>query len=351
MIDQPDKQVRMELNAVLARKPVVVLVGPTAIGKTEIAVLLAKAMGTEVLTADSRQVYRGMDIGTDKPSLTVRSGVPHHMIDLVDPDQVFNAGAYRRQALQEIDRMHHDGRIPLVVGGTGLYIRALLRGLWPAPPTDWLLRRQLEGEARVQGMEYLHQKLARVDPQLANRLHPHDQSKIIRALEVYQVLGRPLSEVHQRHAFSDQPFSSLIVGLARDRQALYQRIDERVETQLAQGLVQETQQLLDQGYGRHLGSMKGLGYKQIAGYLQGEYDYAEAVRRLKRDTRHYAKRQLTWFRKEPSVSWLTIDQQESPAQISERIISLVHHFVSQREPSTGLEKCLPTRTITQAKAS
>lgn len=351
MNDQRDKQARMGLDAVLTRKPVVVLVGPTAIGKTEIAVVLAKAMDTEVLTADSRQVYRGMDIGTDKPSLAVRSGVPHRLIDLVDPDQAFNAGAYRRQALQEIDRMHHDGRIPLVVGGTGLYIRALIRGLWPAPPTDWILRRQLEGEARAQGIEYLHQKLARVDPQLANRLHPHDQSKIIRALEVFQVLGRPLSEVHQRHAFSDQPFSCLIVGLTRDRQALYQRIDERVEAQLAKGLVQETQRLLDKGYGRDLGSMKGLGYKQIAGYLQGEYDYAEAVRRLKRDTRHYAKRQLTWFRKEPSVSWLAIDQQESPAQVAERIISLVHHFVSQREPSVGLARTLPTRTITQAKAS
>jgi len=316
-------------------KPLVVLVGPTAVGKSQVAILLAKALGTAVLAADSRQVYRDMDIGTDKPKLSERQGVPHRLIDLVEPDQPFNVGMYRRHALAEIDRLHQEGLVPLVVGGTGLYIRALLRGLWEGPPADWSYRAQLVDEARLKGDAHLHDTLTLIDPELAGRLHPHDLVKITRALEVHHLLGRPLSDLHRAHAFSEALFSPLLIGLTREREALYSRIEARVDEQLAKGLVQETQDLLAKGYGRHLGSMKGLGYRQIAGYLAGDYEYEEAVRRLKRDTRRFAKRQMTWFRKEPDITWLTVSESESPEQVVARILDRVGRFLSHLSTRSG----------------
>lgn len=310
-----------------ALRPIIVLVGPTAVGKSQIAVRLAQILGTEVLTADSRQVYRGMDIGMDKPTLEERQGVPHRLMDLVNPDEPFNVGTYRRLALAEIERLYGEGRIPLVVGGTGLYVRALLRGLWEGPGADWGFRGRLEAQARLKGGDYLYQELTRRDPELAGRLHPHDHVKIIRALEVHHLLGQPLSAVQRRHGFADRPFAALLIGLARERQALYRRIEARVDAQLAKGLVDETRRLLAQGFGRHLGSMKGLGYRQIAGYVAGEYDYDEAVRRLKRDTRHFAKRQLTWFRKEPGMVWVTLEERESVETIVARILELANCFL------------------------
>jgi tRNA dimethylallyltransferase len=309
-------------------KPVVVLIGPTAVGKSQIAIHIAKTLGLEVLSADSRQVYRGMDIGMDKPTLDERSGVPHRLIDLVDPDQPFNVGEYRRHAMIEIERLHHDGRVPLVVGGTGLYVRALLRGLWDGPQADWKFRQRLQDEARDNSPQWLHERLQEVDPDSAMRLHPRDQAKIIRALEVHHILKRPLSELHRRHAFADSPFTSLIIGLLRDRESLYRRINARVEIQLAKGLVEETRRLLSRGYGRTLGSMKGLGYRQIAGFLAGEYSYDEAVRQLKRDTRHFAKRQLTWFRKEPGIEWIAIDENESLEKVALRVERQIRDFLS-----------------------
>jgi tRNA dimethylallyltransferase len=261
--------------------------------------------------------------------LAERQGVPHRLIDLVEPDQPFNVGEYRRLALGEIDRLYRLGKLPLVVGGTGLYVRALVLGLWEGPGADWSLRRRLEDEARVKGVDHLHQELALVDPESAARLHPHDQVKIIRALEVYRLSGRPLSESHRRHAFAEASFSPLLIGLMRERDALYRRIEQRVEEQLTRGLMQETKGLLDKGYGRGLGSMKGLGYRQLAGHLAGEYSYEESVRRLKRDTRHFAKRQLTWFRKEPGIVWVTIGEEESPEQVAERIVGKVRRFLGE----------------------
>jgi len=312
-------------------KPLVVIAGPTAVGKSGIAILVAKALGTEVLTADSRQVYRGMDIGTDKPSLEERQGVPHRLIDLVEPGQPFNTGEFRRHAVAEIARLHCEGRVPLLVGGTGLYVRTVVRGLWEGPPADWDFRRSLERDADVKGADWLYRQLVQVDPESARRLHPNDRVKIIRALEVYHALGRPLSEEHRRHAFADRPFTPLLIGLTRERSALYRRVDDRVDLELAKGLVEETKRLMDSGYGRYLGSMKGLGYKQMAGYLAGDYDYEEAVRRLKRDTRHFAKRQMTWFRKEPGMQWLSIEETESPAQVADRIVGEVRRFLAQLE--------------------
>ncbi|RMH32571.1 MAG: tRNA (adenosine(37)-N6)-dimethylallyltransferase MiaA [Nitrospirae bacterium] len=309
------------------RKPVIAIVGPTAIGKSRVAIEVAKALKTEVLTADSRQVYLGMDIGTDKPTEDERQGVPHRLIDLVEPDRHFTAGDYRQQARIEIARLHREGRIPLVAGGTGLYIRVLFRGLCSGPPADWSVRQRLIREAEQQGWEFLYRQLACVDPVLARQLHPHDHVKIQRALEVYQLTGRPLSEAHRDHGFQDFAYSVLMIGLTMPRPELYARIEERVERELGKGLVEETRQLLSKGYHRELPSMKSLGYRQIAGFLHGEYSYDEAVRRLKRDTRHFAKRQYTWFRKEPAMRWMSIGADETPQQIAGRILEHVERFV------------------------
>lgn len=324
------------LQHIARLKPLIVVVGPTAIGKSRIAIQVAKAMETEILTADSRQVYRGMDIGTDKPTMVEREGVPHRLIDLVDPDQPFNVGDYRRQAVVEIDRLHRAGRIPLVVGGTGLYVRALVRGLWPSPPADWELRRRLEGEAQVKGLDYLHQELTRVDPELAHQLHPHDRVKVLRALEVYQLAGLPLSEAHRRHRFQEAPFLLLMIGLTMDRDALVRRIEARVQVELAKGLVHETQRLLEQGYRQDLSSMKSLGYRQIARFLVGELSYEEAVCQLNRDTRHFAKRQMTWFRKEPNIHWLRLEEEEATESVATRINACVEEFVGRLEQSASL---------------
>jgi tRNA dimethylallyltransferase len=318
---------RLSESQVLA-KPVVVIVGPTAVGKSRIAVEVAKAFETEVLTADSRQVYRGMDVGTDKPASEERQAVPHRLIDLVDPDESFNAGLYRRQAIDEIERLYRDCRLPLVVGGTGLYVRTLLKGLCDAPQADPIVREALRQEAEDQGYDRLYARLVEVDPVAAARLHPRDESKVIRALEVYQLSGRRMSEFQQEHGFAERPFAALMIGLNRDRDMLYRRIEGRIDWQLAHGLIEETKRLLAQGYQRDSAAMKGLGYRQVAEHLAGEYDAAEMVRRFKRDTRRFSKRQMTWFRKEPGIQWLMIEESESVQHTATRVIEQVDRFLN-----------------------
>lgn len=306
-----------------------VVVGPTAVGKSEIGAMVAHALGTDVLAADSRQVYRGMDIATDKPALEQRQGVPHRLIDLVEPDQRFNAGMYREAALREIERLYGERKLPLVAGGTGLYVRALIRGLCEAPQADFKMREELLQQARRHEKGYLYRELSKIDPELARSLHPNDEVKVIRALEVQRRSGRPLSDVHRQHRAARPSWSPLILGLMRDRQALYARIEQRVDTFFLNGLVQETSELLARGYGRGLASMKGLGYRQVAGFLAGEYDYHEAVRRLKRDTRHFAKRQLTWFRQEPGMRWVTVGEVETPGRVADRLLAHIEAFLSE----------------------
>ncbi len=316
-----------------ASKPIVVLLGPTAVGKSAVAVRLALALQTEVLAADSRQVYRRMDIATDKPTEADRRSVPHGLIDLVEPDGPFNVGQYRREAEREIARVHAAGKVPLIVGGTGLYVRALVRGLCEGPPSDPALRARLEAEAERVGPAALHRRLAEQDPATAARLHPNDRVKVIRALEVHAQLGRPLSSLHERHAFADRPYAALLLGLNRERQELYRRIEARVDAMLARGLVEETARLLAAGYRRELGSMKGLGYKQVAGFLAGEYSYEEAVRRLKRDTRQFAKRQLTWFRKEPGIMWFDLDESTTDETVVDGLMRAIRLFLASRQDS------------------
>lgn len=319
----------MRSDLFLHSRPLVVLLGPTAVGKSRIAMPVAKHLDTEVLAADSRQVYRGMDIGTDKPTAEERQEVPHRLIDVVDPDETFNAGWYRRVATIEIERLYHAGRLPFVVGGTGLYIRTLVRGLCPAPQADAQVRADLKKLTDEQGRDGLYAELMRVDPETAARLHPNDASKIMRAVEVFRLSGRPLSTVQAEHGFHETSFATLLIGLERPKETLYRRIEERIDWQLAHGMIEETRALLGRGYGRELGSMKGLGYRQIGAYLAKECDYADMVRQFKRDTRRFAKRQMTWFRSEPGVVWLSIEDHEPSEQTAERVLAHIEQFMNR----------------------
>jgi tRNA dimethylallyltransferase len=310
-------------------RPLVCLLGPTAVGKSRIGLHVAKHFETELLAADSRQVYRGMDIGTDKPTIDERHIVPHRLIDLAEPDQAFNTGWYRQAAMAEIDRLYATLQLPFVVGGTGLYIRTLVRGLCPAPQSDPMMRAELTKLVQEQGRDRLYAELVQVDPETAARLHPNDEPKVMRALEVYRLSGQPMSEMHRRHERQEAPFSTLLIGLQRPKEVLYRRIEERIDWQLAHGMVEETRTLLDRGYGRQLGAMKGLGYRQVAAYLAGEYDYAEMVRLFKRDTRHFAKRQMTWFRAEPGIHWISLEQEEPLEQSVHRVVTLVEQFLDR----------------------
>ena len=322
-------------------RPLIVLLGPTAVGKSRIAIQVAKHLDTDVLAADSRQVYRGMNIGTDKPTAEEREGVPHRLIDLVAPSETFNAGWYRRVATVEIERLYGVGRVPFVVGGTGLYIRTLVKGLCSAPQADSDVRADLKKLRDDRGRDALYAELLRLDPKTATRLHPNDESKVMRALEVYRLSGRPLSTVQAEHGFHETPFSALLIGLERRKEILYRRIEERIDWQLTHGMVEETRSLLDEGYGRELGSMKGLGYRQVGAYLANEYDYAEMVRRFKRDTRRFAKRQMTWFRSEGGVAWMSIEDNEPYERTAERVIVHIERFMSalgQQKQSAALQQ-------------
>jgi tRNA dimethylallyltransferase len=331
----------MRSDQLLPYRPLVVLLGPTAVGKSRIATQVAKYLETDVLAADSRQVYRGLDIGTDKPTAEERQAVPHRLIDLVDPSETFNAGWYRRVAMVEIERLYRAGRVPFIVGGTGLYIRTLVKGLCQAPQPDPHVRADLKKLRDEEGRDGLYAELMRVDSETAGRLHPNDESKVMRALEVYRLSGRPLSTVQAEHGFRETPFSALLIGLDRPKETLYRRIEERIDWQLAHGMVEETRFLLGQGYGRELGSMKGLGYRQVGAYLANECDFAEMVRRFKRDTRRFAKRQMTWFRSETGVAWLSIEDNEPYERTAERVIAQIEQFVSslgQQKQRTALQQ-------------
>ncbi|MDR7499318.1 MAG: tRNA (adenosine(37)-N6)-dimethylallyltransferase MiaA, partial [Armatimonadota bacterium] len=299
--------------------PLVVICGPTAVGKTAAAVALAARLGAEIVAADSRTVYRYMDIGTAKPSVEQRRAVPHHLLDIADPDEVVTLARYRDLALEAIRQIRGRGRVPLLVGGTGLYIRAVVNGFAiPAVAPDWELRRRLEAlEASAPGT--LYTRLCRVDPAAAARIHPRNLRRVIRALEVYERTGAPISQLQRR----GDPVGRVVqVGLTMDRAALYRRIDERADSQIAAGLVDEVRDLLRRGYAPTLPAMSGVGYKEIVAHLTGQVSLEEAVRRLKRNTRRLAKRQYTWFRADPRIRWIDVDQW-SADEVARRIAAVL----------------------------
>ncbi len=286
----------------------VVILGPTGVGKSEVAVDAALHLNGEVVNADSQLVYRHMDVGTAKPSLAARRGVPHHLIDIVDPDEDFNAARYRELALAAVGEITARGKKPIVCGGSGLYLRALLQGIFIGPGKDKALRERLEGEADAGGLGALHARLREVDPEAALRIHPNDRHRIVRALEVHAITGKTISDWQKEHGFPERAFDVLKIGLNRERKALYQLIDRRTDDMIKAGLVDEVERLLEQGYGLDLPALQSIGYRQIGLYLRGEVSLEEAVALIKRDSHHLAKRQLTWFRADRDIRWYDMDR-------------------------------------------
>ena len=280
---------------------IIVIAGPTASGKTGLAVALALSLGGEIINADSMQVYRHMDVGTAKPTPEERRGVIHHLLDVVDPDEDFNAAMYRQMALPLAKQICAKNIPCFIVGGTGLYIRSLLGGLVELPPSDPMLREHLRLECDRKGAPKLHQKLVELDPERAESIHPNDRLRIIRALEIIQQTHRPASDLMNQHRFGNQEFLALKLCLQVEKEQLYDRINERSEKMIDCGLVEETKRLMKKGYGPHLKSMTAIGYRHILKYLQGEWSLEKAMETLKRDTRRYAKRQTTWFKAEPDM--------------------------------------------------
>jgi tRNA dimethylallyltransferase len=277
-----------------AQSSLAVIVGPTAAGKTRLALRLAGELEAEIVSADSRQIYRGMDIGTDKPTAEERQRVPHHLIDIVDPDEEFTLARYQDMAYAAIDDVLARSSVPLLVGGTGLYIKAVVEG-WTIPrvrPNE-ALRTELYREAELKGGVALHARLRQVDPVAAEKIDPRNVRRVIRALEVYLETGRPISELQRRRP---PPYRVLQIGLTMERADLYQRIDQRVDRMIERGLVEEVRGLVKQGYGYELPAMSGLGYRQVGCYLRDEISLEEAIRLIKRDTRRFVRQQYNWFR-------------------------------------------------------
>lgn len=287
------------------KKPLLILTGPTAVGKTRLSIKLAKAVNGEIISADSMQVYRYMDIGSAKIKPEETEGVPHHLIDVLDPEEEFNVVTFQKMCKKCMEEIYGRGHVPILTGGTGFYIQSVLYDIdFTENAEDTTIRDRLEKEAEEKGAEYLHGKLREVDPASAGAIHANNIKRVIRALEFYEQTGEKISLHNEAERQKESAYASCYFVLNDDREKLYERIDRRVDEMLAEGLVAEVEALKKRGCTRKLVSMQGLGYKEILAYLDGEYSLEEAVYRIKRDTRHFAKRQITWFKREKEVIWI-----------------------------------------------
>lgn len=301
-----------------------IIVGPTGVGKTDISIELAKALNGEIISADSAQVYKYMDIGTAKADEAEMQGIEHYMIDEVNPDQSFSVAQFRDRAESYIQEITAKGKLPIIAGGTGLYINSLLNNLDFTPSVgDEDFRQEMQDIADQKGAEYLHNMLKDIDAESYQRLHPNDTRRVIRALEVYKYTGKTISYFQEESRKAPSRYDFAFVGLTMDRQRLYDRINRRVDIMLKKGLISEVQQLLDMGYSRELVSMQALGYKEIVQYLENEISLEEAIFILKRDSRHYAKRQLTWFRRDERIKWFNFDDYEDRSLLLKNIINYI----------------------------
>lgn len=287
------------------KRPLVVLTGPTAVGKTGLSIRLAKAVGGEIISADSMQVYRYMDIGSAKIKKEEMAGVPHHLIDILEPSEAFNVVTFQKLCRQAMDTIYANGRIPILTGGTGFYIQAVLYDIdFTENEEDDTYRDTLASLAEREGAQYLHDMLKKADPKAAAAIHPNNSKRVIRALEFHRQTGMFISEHNETERQKESPYAAAYFVLNDDRQKLFAQIEKRVDDMLAEGLVEEVRRLKDMGCKRDMVSMQGLGYKEIFAFLDGECSLEEAVYRIKRDTRHFAKRQLTWFKREKNVIWV-----------------------------------------------
>lgn len=307
---------RSQIQSPPSGQKCIIIAGPTASGKTSLSVELALALDGEIINADSMQVYRGMDIGTAKPTSEEQRGIPHRLLSVVDPDEEFNAAIYRSMALPLVHDVVSRQKTCLVTGGTGLYIKSLTRGLFQCPPADFEFRESLRRECDGGGPMILHEKLKRIDPESAGRIHPNDRIRIIRALEIAHLTNRPPSNVIKAHGFSGTSLNTLKICLEVDRKELYNRINERSVTMIESGLAEETENLLTKGYTPDLKPMMSIGYRHMVNYLRAKWSLEEAIHNIQRDTRRYAKRQFTWFRADPEYEWVS---PEDPDSILEKV--------------------------------
>lgn len=321
-------------------KPIIpCLIGPTAVGKSAAALVLAQQHGWHIISADSRQVYRFLDVGTAKPTAAQLAVVPHHFINIRNPDDAYSAGEFAREARAKILEIVTRGSTPVVVGGSGLYIRALAHGFFEPPVSDRRLQRELKARAQREGGPALHAELARVDRASAARLHPNDAHRIVRALEVYYCSGTPLSEFWQSKPAA-APMRFFFIGLTMPRPRLYEAIDLRVDAMLEQGLITECRRLLDLGYSAELNSLQTFGYKEAFAFRAGKISYEQMAEEIKRHTRNYAKRQLTWFRKDPNPLWIEIGENDSAAKIAQAIAAEFDkaRSLAQTSPGPGMNQ-------------
>jgi tRNA dimethylallyltransferase len=298
----------------------VVILGPTASGKSRLALQLAEEFVAEIVSADSMQVYRLMDIGTAKPTADDRKKVSHYLLDMVFPDEDYTASRYREDSMRVINDIHTRGKNIILVGGSGLYIKILTCGIFRGPAANWPLRRHLERLESEIGSGYLHERLRKVDPVSASKIHPNNRIRTIRALEVHYLTNRSMSQFQREHGFMDKPYRTLKIGLWKERKTLYREIDNRVDFMIDSGIEDETRDLLEKGYKPSLKSMQGLGYKEMVSYLEGRCSFSEAVSELKKNTRNYAKRQMTWFRRERDIEWF-------PYKESDKIENTIREFL------------------------
>lgn len=308
------------------KKKLLVIVGPTAVGKTFVSVETAKMIGSEIISADAMQIYIGMDIGTAKIHEDEKQGIPHHMIDLVYPDEKFTVSDFKTRSETIIERLHASDKIPVVAGGTGLYVNALLYNLnFSNTMSDARVRSKLTQLLEAHGKEHLHKMLASFDPISANKIHMNNAKRVMRALEVYYITGRPFSSFNTDFREESDDYDFVIIGLEMDRQLLYNRINRRVDDMVKEGLIEEVSRLRALGYGRELTSMQGIGYKEIMQYLDRETTLEESIRLLKRNTRRLAKRQFTWFKADRRIRWINVD----PDNI-EHTLCAVQNYLSER---------------------
>ncbi len=305
------------------KKPLVILTGPTAVGKTALSIGLAKAIGGEIVSADSMQVYRGMDIGSAKITVEEMDGVSHHLVDVLEPWEEFHVVRFQELAKAACEEIWQRGHIPIVTGGTGFYIQALLYDIdFTENDEDTEFRRQMEELATREGGQVLYERLKEVDPASAEIIHANNTKRVIRALEFYEKTGTPISAHNEEQKQKESPYNFLYAVLTRDRTVLYERIDLRVDRMMDQGLLEEVKRLQDNGCTRQMVAMQGLGYKEILDYLDGKITLDEAVYIIKRDTRHFAKRQMTWFRREKDVTFIRMDDRSETEALEEILTEL-----------------------------
>lgn len=291
------------------KQPLIVLTGPTAVGKTSLSISLAKAVNGEIISADSMQVYKKMDIGSAKIRSEEMQGIPHYLVDVLEPEEEFHIVKFQQMAKKAMEDIYSRGKVPILVGGTGFYIQAVTKDIdFTEAQQENDYRKELEALAEEKGGEHLHEMLRKVDPVSADAIHAHNVKRVIRALEFYHQNGSPISAHNEEQKQHESPYNLAYFVLNMPRELLYERIDLRVDQMMKEGLLEEVSRLKEEGCHRGMVSMQGLGYKEILAYLDGEYPLEEAVRVLKRDTRHFAKRQLTWFRREQEVIWVNKDQ-------------------------------------------